>query len=127
MTYGRTLCLETRVNFAAGHSEPADLYEALDERGRRFSVMVPDVCGNVSIISESSSSSEQLRRRSFGGGLPSQLKLTTLVGGGEGDPGHAVPAPSTLVCVLSALLGWAGLAWWRRRAPARAAPAPARR
>ena len=53
----------------------------LDERGRRFSVMVPDVCGNVSIISESSSSSDELRRMPFGGGMPSQLKLTTLVGG----------------------------------------------
>ncbi|MBL8308416.1 MAG: hypothetical protein JNM33_17110 [Rubrivivax sp.] len=114
MTYGRTLCLETRVNFPAGHSEAADLYEAQDERGRRVSVMVPDVCGNVSVIGGSSSSSEELRLRGLGGAMPSQLKLTTLVGGGEDDPAHAVPAPGTLACVLAGLLAWAGVRWRRR-------------
>jgi len=50
MTYGRTLCLGTRVNFKSGHVEPASLYEAFDQKGRRYSVMVPDVCGNVSVL-----------------------------------------------------------------------------
>lgn len=117
MTYGRTMCLGTRVNFPAGHSEPADLYEASDERGRRYAVMVPDVCGNVSIISESSSSSDSLRRQPFGG-LPPQLKLTTLVGGGD-DPGHSVPEPGTLACVLAALAGWIGLRGLRQARAAR--------
>lgn len=50
MTYGHTLCLGTRVNFRRGHTESASLYEASDRRGKRYSVMVPDVCGNVSLI-----------------------------------------------------------------------------
>lgn len=50
MTFGRTLCLDARVNFVAGHVEKASLYEAHDQAGRRYSVMVPDVCGNVSVL-----------------------------------------------------------------------------
>ncbi len=50
MTYGHTLCVGTRVNFAAGHVEQADLYEVRDARGQLHSVMVPDVCGNVSVL-----------------------------------------------------------------------------
>lgn len=56
MTYGRTLCLATRVNFKPGHQEPADLYTVTDGVGRRYSVMVPDVCGNVSVLSEAGKS-----------------------------------------------------------------------
>lgn len=51
MTFGLTLCLHSRVNFAPGHVEPADLYQARDASGRLFSVMVPDVCGNVTVLS----------------------------------------------------------------------------
>ena len=50
MSFGLTLCLNTRVNFAPGHVEPADLYEARDASGRMYSVMVPDVCGNVTVL-----------------------------------------------------------------------------
>ncbi|MBL8349196.1 MAG: hypothetical protein JNL87_02685 [Burkholderiaceae bacterium] len=50
LSFGRTMCLQSRVNFAAGHAEAADLYEAFDHQGRRHSVMVPDVCGNVSVL-----------------------------------------------------------------------------
>ena len=50
MTYGHTLCVGARVNFAPGHVERADLYEVRDARGRLHSVMVPDVCGNVSVL-----------------------------------------------------------------------------
>lgn len=50
LSFGRTMCLQSRVNFVAGHAEAADLYEAFDHQGRRHSVMVPDVCGNVSVI-----------------------------------------------------------------------------
>jgi len=28
MSFGHTLCLHSRVNFAPGHVEPADLYQA---------------------------------------------------------------------------------------------------
>ena len=51
MTFGLTLCLHSRVNFTPGHVEPADLYQARDASGRLFSVMVPDVCGNVTVLS----------------------------------------------------------------------------
>lgn len=52
MAFGRSLCLNTVVNFKAGHVEPARLFEASDRSGRRHSVMVPSVCGNVSVITE---------------------------------------------------------------------------
>ena len=50
MSFGNTLCLNSRVNFAPGHVEAADLFEARDEQGRVHSVMVPDVCGNVTVL-----------------------------------------------------------------------------
>lgn len=53
MTHGRSLCLGTRVNFSEGHSESADLYEAQDAQGRVVAVMVPAVCGNVSVLGQS--------------------------------------------------------------------------
>ncbi len=51
MSFGLTLCLHSRVNFVPGHVEPADLYQARDASGRLFSVMVPEVCGNVTVLS----------------------------------------------------------------------------
>lgn len=51
LSFGRTMCLNSRVNFAPGHVELADLYEVRDARGQRHAVMVPDVCGNVSVLS----------------------------------------------------------------------------
>ena len=50
MTFGMSLCLKTRVNFMPGHTEGAALYEAQDASGAVFTVMVPEVCGNVSLI-----------------------------------------------------------------------------
>jgi hypothetical protein len=50
MTYGHTLCVGARVNFAPGHVERGDLYEVRDRRGQLHAVMVPDVCGNVSVL-----------------------------------------------------------------------------
>ena len=52
MTYGMTMCVDTRVNFKAGHTEQGDLYEAMDDDGRIYAVMVPDVCGNVSVVGQ---------------------------------------------------------------------------
>lgn len=112
MTYGHTLCLETRVNFPAGHAEPADLYEASDARGRRWSMMVPDVCGNVSFIAEAGDAGAG----GSAGVLPAQFHLSTL---DAFDPGgtHSVPLPGTLACVLAAFAAWAGVAVLRRRTP----------
>jgi hypothetical protein len=52
MGFGATLCFDTRVNFKPGHVEYASLYQADDKRGRTYSVMVPFVCGNVSVLGE---------------------------------------------------------------------------
>jgi hypothetical protein len=51
-TYGMTLCFDTLVNFEEGHVERAPLFEFTSADGRRFSVIVPDVCGNVGVIDE---------------------------------------------------------------------------
>jgi len=50
MGFADTLCFATRVNFQPGHVEFADLYEATDGKGNSFAVMVPYVCGNVSVL-----------------------------------------------------------------------------
>ena len=50
LTFGNTLCLGSKINFAPGHTEAADLYEVRDSQGRLHAVMVPDVCGNVSVL-----------------------------------------------------------------------------
>jgi hypothetical protein len=52
MAFGTSLCFDTRVNFVPGHVEYADLYDTVDDYGVRFSVMVPDVCGNVAVLAE---------------------------------------------------------------------------
>ena len=52
MGFGRTMCFGTHVNFEPGHVEIADLYDATDANGTTFSVMVPYVCGNVSVLAE---------------------------------------------------------------------------
>ncbi len=52
MTFGKTLCVNTRVNFKPDHMERADLYEVADASGATYSVMVPYVCGNVSVLSD---------------------------------------------------------------------------
>lgn len=52
MAFGRSACLDTVVNFKPGHVEQGPLYEALDRNGRSYTVVVPDVCGNVAVLSE---------------------------------------------------------------------------
>ncbi len=123
MTYGRTLCLGTRVNFKPGHVELASLYEAFDSEGRRYSVMVPDVCGNVSV----------LRLRGERGLRSAGQRGTPLAGLDLLDPGdptqrvmHAVlsgkpnevPIPGTLALSLLALAAASAIG---RRARATAA------
>lgn len=115
MTYARTLCVNTRVNFKPGHTEAASLYEAADQQGRLHSVMVPDVCGNVSVLGV-----RMERRRAQAlpvlaetthGAVPVLHTLWLP----EEDPPRAVPAPGTLANVLLALAA-AALAR-RRRGP----------
>jgi hypothetical protein len=85
MGFGDTLCFNTQVNFPAGHVEYAALYEADDRSGRRYSVMVPYVCNNVSVLG--------VRREAD-------------------EPPGAVPEPASWTIALTAL---GVLAWLRRR------------
>ena len=62
-TYGMTLCFDTLVNFAEGHVERAPLFEFTSADGRRFSVIVPEVCGNVGVISDQPSAGIVLGER----------------------------------------------------------------
>lgn len=52
MAFGKILCFDTRVNFHAGHVEVADIYDATDADGSKVTVMVPHVCGNISLLFE---------------------------------------------------------------------------
>ena len=52
MGFGRTMCFGTHVNFEPGHVEIADLYDATDATGTTYAVMIPYVCGNVSVLAE---------------------------------------------------------------------------
>ncbi len=93
MAFGNTMCFNTRVNFKPGHVERADLYEATDADGKRYVVMVPYVCGNVSVLGD-------FAERAV---LP--------------DTVAQVPEPRTLAMFAS---GLALLAWFahRRKRPA---------
>jgi hypothetical protein len=116
MSFGRTLCLNSRVNFAPGHVERADLYEVKDARGRQHAVMVPDVCGNVSVLGERGE-----RRRALiaaGGADEEWWTLATLAAVVDG--GSSVPEPATLAAALAAL---AALAVARRSVTRRSAAA----
>lgn len=119
MTYGRTLCLSTRVNFKIGHVERASLYAATDSRGKLHSVMVPDVCGNVSVLGSDveRTASDTAESTDVGGDSPTSNPQGHS-GGRDPDPGakaastpassNQAPAPGTLLCVA---LGLAGAAW----------------
>ena len=115
MTYGKTLCLGTRVNFVHDHVEKASLYEAADAEGQKVAVMVPDVCGNVSVIGQLTHG----RKKQMASGtpdevrwLPAQLDWDPKHANREVDGRHTVPEPQTL---LIAALALALLAWQRRR------------
>lgn len=124
LSFGHTMCLNSRVNFAPGHVEKADLYEMVDATGRQRAVMVPDVCGNVSVLSAGAERGP-LRRLLA---RPLALVQSALGVGGAadgpalafavGDAGTAnnVPEPGTLGCVLAALAAlWAAIRLRRRR------------
>lgn len=84
MGFGRTLCYGTRVNFQPGHVELADLYEASDAAGTKFSVMVPYVCRNVSVLAARAER-----------------------GNGGTNGFRSVPEPGTLASLISALAAMA--------------------
>ena len=129
LSFGHTMCLNSRVNFAPGHVEKADLYEVVDAAGKPRAVMVPDVCGNVSVLS---ASGERTRLPTWVA-APAARLLTALGGAGDAGSeavaggfglGHAValdrsadgerrdvPEPDTLACVLIGLAA----AWWAGR------------
>jgi hypothetical protein len=87
MGFGDTLCFDTVVNFQPGHVEYAALYEAEDRTGRTYSVMVPFVCRNVSVLG---------------------------VRGDLGTPnGHSVPEPASWLLAATAL---GVMSFLRRRA-----------
>lgn len=102
MVYGRTLCLGTRVNFKLGHTEPASLYEAFDKQGRRHSVMVPDVCGNVSVLRPREGRPPEAPDDPTDPLDPGAPPRLTTIAGGPGTP-NEVPLPGTLALSLLAL------------------------
>lgn len=117
MTYARTLCVNTRVNFKPGHSEAASLYEAADRQGRLHSVMVPDVCGNVSVLGV-----RMERRRAqvlpvlaepANGSIP--VLRTLWVDELAQGPVHRVPEAGTLAHVLAGLAAAVAVGRWQQR------------
>jgi len=123
MTYGMTLCLGTRVNFVPGHTEPAALYEAADHAGRVYAVMVPEVCGNVSVLGETAEGDPRLQH-AHGDGADDRVRLMPMqldwnpaqdraqVNGLQSS-GRPVTAPGTLALVLAGL-ALSRLVRWRR-------------
>lgn len=111
MAFGQTMCWQSRVNFAPGHVEQADFYEVADATGRPVAVMVPDVCGNVSVLSAGAERGPVRRllarpvalvQNAFAeGGVSDGAMLAFAVGGVA--PAHQVPEPGTLGCVIAAL------------------------
>jgi hypothetical protein len=114
LTYGHTLCVNARVNFKPGHVERATLYEAADNKGQLHAVMVPDVCGNVSVLG---ARMERKRPRvavlaEWAHGGPRLLRLRALE---EEDPPQSVPEPATLALAVLALAAAGGAGAWARR------------
>jgi hypothetical protein len=122
MTYGKTLCLSTRVNFVAGHTEAAALYEATTASGRVVAVMVPEVCGNVSVLGQSDTAVRTGVLSARGAADdPNAMRWMPAVLEGPGMAATAfgsrnvqdVPEPGTLACVLAALGVMGALRWVR--------------
>ena len=124
LTYGETLCLGARVNFRAGHVEPAALYEAAAANGRIIAVMVPEVCGNVSVLGQSDESVHRMRLAATSATtvalsdtavprwMPAVLEGAA-AGGASAAATLDVPEPGTLACVLAGLGALALGRLWR--------------
>ena len=100
LSFGHSLCVDARVNFLPGHREDGDLYEAADHSGRVHRVMVPDVCGNVSVLGVDGEDLALLARA-------------------DAQDSRAVPLPGTLAQVLLGLALAGAVGWWRGRNPPR--------
>lgn len=114
MAFGDTLCLNSRVNFAPGHVERADLYEARDARGDPYAVMVPEVCGNVSVLGERGEKRRPAALRGDGES-PRRPPWRVLLTGADPSGPSPAPEPGSLALALLALAA-AGVARGRRRA-----------
>lgn len=131
MTFGKTLCVNTRVNFKPGHVERADLYEVADASGATYSVMVPYVCGNVSVLADRAELPDAVAAapvmvpgpdgtpvvRKASAPLPMLAAggiggSSTVLPGGRTLPEGRVPVPGTLANLLA---GAGLLAWFLRR------------
>lgn len=126
LTYGKTLCVNSRVNFPNGHIERASLFEAADKRGNLYSVMVPDVCGNVSVLGARMERGRKRLALAVLAETSHDAPAVINTGAGEDEspaPFNTVPEPSSLASTLAAL-GAATLAgaWARRRRRAGAPP-----
>lgn len=117
LSFGKSLCLNSRVNFPLGHVERADLYEATDKRGHRHAVMVPDVCGNVSVLGERG---ERRRALTAGGGAGRDDEWWTLATLAAMSDGGTVPEPGTLGAALAGLAALGLVMAGRRRRTAAA-------
>ena len=119
LSFGHSMCLNSRVNFAPGHVEPADLYLVSDAAGRQRAVVVPDVCGNVSVLSAGGERRQWPRwvagpldalyaALATAPDIPDDetalADAATLAGPSGQQTGRTVPEPGTLACVLAALL-----------------------
>ena len=124
MAFGQTMCRQSRVNFAPGHVEPADFYEVTDAAGQKVAVLVPDVCGNVSVLSAGAERGPLRRllarpvalvQSAFGVGEAGDGPALAFAVGDAGTANN-VPEPGTLGCVLAALAAlWAAIRLRRRR------------
>lgn len=111
LTYGTTMCLDSAVNFAPGHVEYADLFVATDDQGQTHYVMIPDVCGNVSVL-------RVLEATAMRPGDPAVVAEAPIAPVAVGSVPAAVPGP----LLLAALPGPGGLAPAGRGTPT--APSP---
>jgi hypothetical protein len=130
LTFGTTLCLDSAINFRPGHTEGADLYSVVDDEGAEYHVMVPEVCGNVSVLGETAEGDPRLQH-AHGDGADNRVRLMPMqldwnpaqdraqVNGLQSS-GRPVTAPGTLALVLAGL-ALSRLVRWRR-SPRSAAP-----
>ncbi len=123
MAFGHTMCRQSRVNFAPGHVEQADFYEVADAAGHKVAVLVPDVCGNVSVLSAGAERGPVRRllarpvalvQGAFGGGDAADSPALAFAVGGAGRA-NTVPEPGTLGCVIAVLAAWLAVKRLRRR------------
>ena len=121
MAFGHTMCRQSRVNFEPGHVEQADFYEVADAAGHKVAVMVPDVCGNVSVLSAGAERGPVRRllarpvallQGAWGDAADGPALASAL---GAAGPAHPVPEPGTLVCVIAALAALLAVNRLRRR------------